>query len=240
MSQTFLLNLATETLAHDAKQLGVTVDDLKHICVQVSAKIVPQPVLHLQLSYHIDLSTLSLATQFNWPTWQAANVGFSDYLWEETCLECFITGDLVMDKASYPTTESYIEINASPDGRYALYQFESYRNPATLPPTPLYQTDGYTRESIDWNDSDLQLEAIYAPSLPDKPLADSSVSSYKREFGVPLTQLPNEQYAVYNTRLEYIHPCVILKFGEVSLFFASSHASPPDFHNRRYWSKFTD
>ena len=229
MSQTFTLYSATDTLIHDAQQLGVTVDDLKQICVHVKATIVRQPVLHLQLSYHIDLPTLSLAEQFSWPTWQAAKVGFADYLWEETCLECFIAGDLIKGEASHAnTTDAYIEINASPDGRYALYQFESYRNPATLPPTPLYQTDGHTRASIDWNDESLQQQPVF-----------EKLSSYERRFGIRLSQVPNEQYALYDMKLEYLHPCVILKFGEVSLFFASSHASPPDFHDRDYWSKFT-
>lgn len=238
MSQTFTLCIATETLAQDAKQLGVTVDDLKHICVQVSTKIVQQPVLHLQLSYHIDLPTSSLAAQFNWPTWRAANVGFSDYLWEETCLECFVTGNSIKDEASHAnTTDSYIEINASPDGRYALYQFESYRNPATLPPTPLYHTDGSTRACIDWTDNFAQKLAVDAPLL-SKSTTASKLPCYERCFGVPLTQLSNQQYALSNTRLEYIHPCVILKFGETILYFAPNHASPPDFHNRDYWSRF--
>jgi hypothetical protein len=122
-------------------------------------------------------------------------------------------------------------MNASPDGRYALYQFERYRHPAALPPTPLYQTDGRTLARIDWID-DVEL-----PLYSEPPTA-SKLVSYKRRIGLPLTQLPNQQYAIANTTIEHIHPCVILRLGKTTLYFAPSHASPPDFHNRQHWSKF--
>lgn len=233
MSQTFSLYLATDTIANDALQIGVTVEDLTRICVRVSASIVRKPALHLQLTYQVTLPTESLTTQLNWPTWQSAQVSFSDYLWEETCLECFITGRLVNDKyiANADATESYIEVNASPDGRYALYQFEYYRHPAALPPMPLYQADGHTRAHINWTDN-----------LAQKSFNDASTASetykYERRFGVPLLQLPNERYVINDRIIEYIHPCVILQLGKTALYFAPSHASPPDFHNQDYWLKF--
>lgn len=237
MSQTFTLRMATASIESDAQQLGVTVDELEQICVHVSADIVQQPALHLQLTYRVRLPTPLLSRQLNWPAWQPTQVGFSDYLWEETCLECFIAGSPVScdDMATVDHTASYIEINANPDGRYALYQFEGYRNPATLPPTPLYQADGHTRMCVHWSDNfTQQSSAIDVPLFSES----SPASSYERRFGVLLTQLSDQQYAVNHTRLEYIHPCVILNVGKISLYFASSHASPPDFHNRGYWSRF--
>lgn len=238
MSQTFILGIATDTIASDAQLLGVSLDELKRICVLVSADIVRQPALHLQLTYQVTLPTPSLAAKLNWLTWKPQQVGFSDYLWEETCLECFITGDLIKGEASHAnTTDAYIEINASPDGRYALYQFESYRNPATLPPTPLYDVDGYTRMGIDWADEAMQQRPTVNTSLYNTSSPASPFQSHERRFRLPLTQLPNQQFAFNNTVIKYIHPCVILKFNETVLYFAPNHASPPDFHNCHYWSR---
>ncbi|MBH0096720.1 hypothetical protein I6E61_10020 [Psychrobacter sp. NZS113] len=241
MNQTFDLHIANETIASDAQQLGVTVDDLKRICVQVSAHIVKYPKVCLQLTYHITLPNQMLADKLDWPTWQPERVGFADYLWEETCLECFITGNTINSNTVTNDTTSYVEINANPDGRYALYQFESYRNPATLPPSPLYQADGHTRASIEWinkpkpHSTSANTHLLRAPD-PLKP------NSYKYElsFNVSLTQLSDThlKYAINNTIIEQIHPCVILWLDKTPLYYATSHASPPDFHNRQYWSRF--
>ena len=239
MNQFFNLVIATETIEDDAQQLDVTVEELQRIRVKVNAKIVRQPVLQLQLIYQVTLPSQILANQLAWPTWQQARVGFADYLWEETCLECFIADDTLSDKdiTEIQDAESYIEINANPDGRYALYKFKSYRQPATLPPTPLYEADGHTRASIEWADN------INTQDIIQKPLFDKSSEAYllhyyERGFNVPLVELPNQKYVIANTIIEQIHPCVILQLGETTLYFAPQHASPPDFHNRNYWPKF--
>lgn len=233
MNQFFKLCIAAETIANDAEQLGVTVEDLQCICINVSAQIIRQPALYLQLTYQVALPSQVLAHQLNWPMWQQAQVRFDDYLWEETCLECFISGRLINDHKIAP----YIEINANPDGRYALYQFEGYRNPATLPPIPLHTAEGQ-RASIAWTDNIKPALSYVENPLPN----DSSVANkphyYERSFGVPMTQLPSQQYVIANTVIERIHPCVILWFGEIALYFASSHSSPPDFHNRNHWLRF--
>lgn len=239
MNQFFNLIIATETIESDAQQLDVTVEELQRICVKVNAQIVRQPALQLQLTYQITLPSQMLANQLVWPTWQQARAGFADYLWEETCLECFITGDTLSDEAAteIQDAEPYIEINANPDGRYALYKFKSYRQPAILPPTPLYEADGHTRASIEWTDN------INTQDIIQKPLFDKSSEAYllhyyERSFNVPLVELSNQKYVITNTIIEQIHPCVILQLGETTLYFASNHASPPDFHNRNYWPKF--
>lgn len=46
-----------------------------------------------------------------------------DFLWQKTCFECFIA----IDK------QAYLEINANPH-QYAVYKFDDYRTPNTLPP----------------------------------------------------------------------------------------------------------
>ena len=281
MSQTFNLCLSTDTLAADAQQLGVTIEDLYNIQVEVVATLAQiyqtaqQPEWQLQLDYRVTLPLKSLAAQLDWPIWQSAQVGFVDYLWEQTCLECFLAGTLIdsaasingdslinrdsktdINNADMNKTTAYIEINANPDGRYALYQFKSYRNPATLPPTPFFQTDGQTRAFINWT-------ASHCPSsngtanpeqnpLSEKirPLIDSltpnmtaaKTHNYERSFSLSLSQLSNTKAGIEDTAIEYIHPCVILSFsttfGTTALYFASKHASPPDFHNMQYWSVF--
>ncbi|PKH80409.1 hypothetical protein [Psychrobacter sp. 4Bb] len=255
MNQSFNLCIATETIAKDAQQLGVSIEDLENISIGVSAEIIQQPALQLVLTYQVTLPSQILANQFNWSTWQQTQVNFTDYLWEETCLECFIAGskiagcktdaeDIVAPhqtephKISFQQATAYIEINANPDGRYAVYQFKSYRNPAALPPVALYETDGTTRASIGWNNlKDLTALSV-ASHLSSTPTVVQSAFCYERSFSLPIAQLPNQQYAIANMKVEQIHPCVILWFGETDLYFASGHASPPDFHNRDYWPKF--
>lgn len=255
MNQSFNLCIATETIAKDAQELGVSIEALENISIKVSAEIIQQPALQLVLTYQVTLPSQILANQFNWPTWQQTQVNFTDYLWEETCLECFIAGSKINgskvnneDNAASDQTEphkiplqqttAYIEINASPDGRYALYQFESYRNPAALPPLPLYETDETTRASINWRNCKELADISGENPLSSTPTVVQTAFRYERSFSLPITELPNQQYAIANVKIEQIHPCVILWFGETDLYFASSHASPPDFHNRDYWPKF--
>ena len=242
MSQSFDLYLATETLADDAQQLGVTVKVLQQISVQVSATLVAQPEAYLQLEYRVTLPLKCLAAQLTWPKWQADKVGFKDYLWERTCLECFLAGYLVSsrseDSDKSPKTNmtmSYIEINASPEGQYALYEFDSYRSPTTLPPRPLMYADGQTRAAIDWIDgNNLKL-------LIDYPISTHERYHYQRSFRMPLdslTSLNRKSDYSNDALIKYIHPCVILSFGATILYFAPKHASPPDFHNSQYWTPF--
>jgi hypothetical protein len=255
MKQSFNLRLANETIAKDAQQLGVSIEALENISIEVSAEIIQQPALQLVLTYQVTLHSQILANQFNWPIWQQTQLNFTDYLWEETCLECFIAGsevdgskvnneDIVTSdqiephKTPLQQATAYIEINASPDGRYAVYQFESYRNPAALPPVPLYETDGTTRASINWRNCKELADRSGENPLSSTPTVVQTPAHYERSFSLPITQLPNQQYAVANMRIEQIHPCVILWFGETDLYFASGHASPPDFHNRDYWPNF--
>ena len=247
MSQTFNLCIATETMANDAQQLDISIDTLLDIRVVVHVAIVQQPTLQLQLTYQITLPTQSLANQLHWPTWEETRVSFTDYLWEESCLECFIAGSTLnqdqdsadsADIINNNSTAAYIEINASPDGRYALYQFESYRNPVTLPPSPLLLANGRTRAKIDWIDHpDLQMPSI-SVNRAHKSSTAHTLYNYKRTFSVPIKELSSQNFAISIIIVEHIHPCAILWFGETALYFAPSHASPPDFHNRHYWSRF--
>ena len=275
MSQTFHLCLATDTLAADAQTLGVTIEDLQSIQVEVIVTLAQtnqiaqtaqitrstqQSEWYLQLDYRITLPLKSLAAQLDWPTWQPTQVGFADYLWEQTCLECFLAGGLITDRlinnsvsindvnkigidgVDANKTSAYIEVNASPDGRYALYEFTSYRNPATLPPTPLLQPDGQTRAFINWtashcpasngagsngianngianndiaNAEQNSLSAQIEPAIDSLTPNTSTANSYlyQRSFAVPLSQLSNAKAFINDMGIEYIHPCVILSFA---------------------------
>ncbi|MGE6441903.1 hypothetical protein ACQKC9_10110 [Psychrobacter sp. NPDC078409] len=255
MNQSFNLSIATETIAKDAQQLGVSIEALENISIEVSAEIIQQPALQLVLTYQVTLPSQILANQLHWSTWQQTQVNFTDYLWEETCLECFIAGSDIdgckldnEDIAASDQTEphkiplqqatAYIEINTSPDGRYAVYQFEGYRNPSILPPIPLYETDGTTRASINWHNCKELADTSGENPLSSTPMVVQTPAHYERSFSLPITQLENQQYVIANMMIEQIHPCVILWFGETDLYFASGHASPPDFHNRDYWPNF--
>lgn len=211
MSQIFYLKLATDNLLADAKALGVTTEHLQSIVVKVTISIAEAQLL---LDYEISLPILSLTEQLQWPSWQTDKVAFSDYLWQQTCLECFITDN----------KSSYIEINANPDGRYALYYFDDYRSPSALPPSPLLKSSSKNRANIYWKVSDcdngIQKDSTY----------------FKRSFAICLAQLPFDLLdADYQT---LINPCIILYFNDTALYFATNHASPADFHQRRYWTDF--
>lgn len=185
----------------------------------------------LYLSYFIHHSesentadSSNLAAAVGWLDWQQQQVAFCDYLWEQSCLECFIGG---------PTTD-YVEINANPAGAFALYHFSDYRQPDTMPPPPLYNhspCNGNSkpvayqqRASIDWQSDMLQ-------NLVDDASAYPLASALSRHFSLQLAQLPAPLLP-----LSQLHPCVILMLGDIPLYFAPKHAHPPDFHNRAYWT----
>lgn len=249
MSQLFNLQLATDTLSADAQQIGVPSEQLQKIRIRVSASIVQQPQRQLWLNYQIQLPSAILAAQLDWPIWQQAQVSFTDYLWERTCLECFISGKAIGPDETKKS--SYIEINASPNGQYALYKFNSYRTPSTLPPEPLLQADGHTKAHIIWADdlSSQQEENVASLQPNSRPtnLATNLTATefipcyqYQRSFGLCLNQIPSRFFnpdSLIGINIELLHPCVILRFGETNLYFASAHATPPDFHQRRYWSQ---
>lgn len=202
----------------------------------------------LWLSYFIrlpkkestDEQTDDLAQKLGWEPWQACNVGFCDYLWQRTCLECFIGG---------PTSE-YIEINVSPAGQYALYHFLDYRQPALMPPPPLYDSrpekeiGGKPRAKIDWHYTSVngikEYDATFGPqhlarissepksSFIEKPNTPSPM--LQRQFSIALNQLPKSLLAPTQ-----LHPCVIIYLDDIPLYFAPQHAAEPDFHDRHYW-----
>ncbi len=69
---------------------------------------------------HIEFKPLPL-NGIVWPTTnsqQGVKSKRKDNLWQTTCFECFF---------GTPDSDSYIEINASPNGNWQAYRFNSYR-----------------------------------------------------------------------------------------------------------------
>ena len=242
MSQRFKLQLANTGLNSNAKQLGVPIEQLYLIDVVVDIALIESS--KLKLTYHIRLHDSRLANLFDWPQWQQQQVKFTDYLWEQTCLECFIAGKNLSADAT-----GYIEINASPSGRYALYHFSDYRQPDSLPPMPLYQVDSNEQASIDWTDHLPMLHIFNTLNINSLTLAKSVTATanglsaltftafydYNRSFTIDVNQWPSN---LFIGGIEQLHPCVILYFDSVALYFAPKHATPPDFHQRQYWTSF--
>ncbi|WP_131667783.1 hypothetical protein [Psychrobacter pygoscelis] len=174
----------------------------------------------------------------------AQEVMFSDYLWEGTCLECFIGG--------FGT--EYVEVNASPTGQYALYHFQDYRQPNDMPPPPLYlsqdkpTTASRQRAYISWQDNNDSNSAFTKYGV--SPVSDFCPSTYtinptaiqssefcpayptllQRHLTIDLKQLPKSLLPLTD-----LHPCVILNLDGIAFYYAPQHAPTPDFHNRHYW-----
>ncbi len=224
-----------------ARRLDISVEQLQLIQVIVDISLIKPS--RLALTYQIRLPKRHLASLFDWPQWQQDQVKFIDYLWEQTCLECFIA--IANPSSDVNQTTDYIEINVSPSGRYALYQFVNYRQPDCMPPTPLCKAYSNERASIEWADNlpmrvfnitplDLaQYSKVEANSL--SMLIFTAIYDYKRSFTIDLDQLPSSFLA---NSIQQLHPCAILYFDNVPLYFAAKHASPPDFHQQRYWTNF--
>ena len=238
MSHSFRLHAPDHTLVTDALRLGVAPSLLRHISITVTATVIVQPEPILQLTYDIILPSAQLGARLCWPQWQAEHVVFTDYLWQQTCLECFI--------APNQGTE-YVELNASPCGQYALYQFTAYRTPSLMPPTPLLTTDQRERAHLCWNQTMADQPVTYPTRLTAQPLNKNCLTEhifvpchqYCRQFSLPLAQLPNDVFgSTPQNAIGWIHPCVILWFGDVDLYFAPNHATPPDFHQCCHWSRF--
>ncbi len=209
------------------------------MAIQITVRATLLKESRLYLNYQVQVPSSYLAEQLDWPLWRQNKVKFTDYLWEQTCLECFIASDINSINANaqdkLENQDRYIEINASPSGRYAVYKFNSYRNPNSLPPVPLLQSGKSEPVHINWPiDSSLS-----EPALNNR----SSEYNYQRSFTFDLKQLALNLTAKSNGTetnhgIGLIHPCVILRFNKVALYFAPTHATPADFHQSRYWTRF--
>lgn len=169
----------------------------------------PQVVVHaalqgnrLSLSYHIRTKS-----PYDWAVFNPHNCRHQDFLWENDCLECFISID----------EHAYFEVNASPNGAFALYRFDDYRTPKQLPP-PATQAPTFTWQALTIN----------------QPITNSSPNdahAFQSQFHCVI-HLPDTCTPVK------LNPTVILHPDGEPIFYAHTHATPPDFHDKAFWVDF--
>lgn len=196
----------------------------------------------LWLSYYLsvldnpkakDHLTRPTIEQLGWYSFDSNKVQFIDYLWQHTCLECFIGGK----------SSEYIEINANPQGPFALYHFDDYRTPDIMPPPPLLlnpmKGSKQQRAYIEWQPhiaslphNSTTVRDVYNSLSTLSQSHSNTISS--RHFSIELTQLPTSILP-----LSQIHPCVIVRVADRPLYFAATHANPPDFHDRQNWTSLS-
>lgn len=133
------------------------------------------------------------------PNFSESLASHTDFLWEQNCLEIFLADN----------QSGYYEVNASFGGSFAIYEFDGYRNPATLPPK---KTDAIT---FKWRNVDTGSALVYQFSLLFSPQAKFLVDD-----------------------IALVNPCAIFYADTTPLFYAAHHACPPDFHDKKFWSNF--
>lgn len=138
------------------------------------------------------------------PNFDLKNASHTDFLWEQNCLELFIS-----DKQS-----AYYEINVSLDGKFAVYQFDDYRSPTSMPPRKSSDITLQWR-NVEQQNRQSRLDLVY-------------------QFSLLFSQCAS--FAVEN--IELINPCTILYTDNTPMFYAVNHAIPPDFHDKACWLNF--
>ncbi|OOS07879.1 hypothetical protein SAMN02745664_10149 [Moraxella cuniculi DSM 21768] len=104
--------------------------------------------------------------------------------------------------------DNYIEINAAVDSRYNIYRFENYRTPSTLPPIMDFEHDLQQKISSTPDAYVLKLQICHML----KPLLRANLDINITAILYPL-----------------IDDC------RVPVYYAITHATTPDFHQRQYW-----
>ena len=202
---------------------------LNYIITLASAANIPEPLIDSATDHHPQSSTVS-----PWFVWLPLasdiekNCMTADFLWQSTCLECFIAGEPITKQQI--ETQPYLEINVASNGQYALYHFDDYRTPDVLPPkklTSLAAIHNY-------------LNKRSTKLLTTQPLTtDFSMHAISndhivlgRQIDIDLSPLAQIWHC-----LTLIQPAVILqhRHSQQQLFFAPTHANPPDFHQYQLW-----
>ena len=188
-----LVGSSSQILKQDAPRVWVCISQISNV---------------LNLSFFIEKHNIEKNNHhFDFPDFSIRNTEVTDFLWQDTCLECFFSNG----------KENYIEINASPNGAYAIYQFDGYRTPNQLPPQ---HAKGY---QFYWQRDDLNLPNFYHRHI--------NLLSHQ-ELGA----------RILIVTMEAINPCVILYQtinGEKQpIYYAVNHANPPDFHDKTHLISF--
>ncbi|MFB6348204.1 hypothetical protein ACFBZI_01875 [Moraxella sp. ZJ142] len=105
--------------------------------------------------------------------------------------------------------KGYFEVNAATDGRYNIYRFDDYRTPKQLPPVA---------------DDDHRLIFDGHESFSD---------GYVCRFAIAHHHQPLDLSMLDVNLTAILYPLVA--GVSVPIYYASRHATPPDFHCRQYW-----
>lgn len=130
-----------------------------------------------------------------------SNISKANNLWQETCLECFIS----------LADERYLEINVAPDGRYAIYEFNSYRMPSTPVPSD--------KITLSWRADD-----------------NDNVLVYERHFSLDISTIADLLDPVLCDTL--LNLSAILVIDGQPHYFATHHGNKPDFHDKDHWQRW--
>lgn len=199
--QSFSLTIADESFAH----ISTNFQNLcKIINIDTRAELKAQQLI---LDFQVHIPT-ELQSVISWQDFDTAMVKHSNYLWQATCLECFI---------GKKDADTYVEINASPNGAFSVYHFDKYRMPDSMPPRPLKLTDNSHTIT-----NPAKIEWVNLHQTDDSVL--------QRTISFSVNHLPSELQ-----QFDLISPCVILYCDNQPLFFTTQHATPADFHNKSYW-----
>lgn len=109
----------------------------------------------------------------------------------------------------------YLEVNIAPNGNFSAYRFDEYRTPNTMPPMrddKLFIYQAYNNHLNDWHTRHIGIK-----------------------FNEHFMELLKSRQPCKITKL---HPTVILYKNNEPIYYAIKHASPPDFHNKAYWTAF--
>lgn len=174
-----------------------------------------------------------LQTKVEWQDFDNNHIERKDFLWESTCLECFVGNT---------NCSEYVEINASPAGNFAVYHFDDYRKPDCLPPRTLQTPDNQSIK-VDWSREQAGYQRRFSVDLTLLPPFAND-----KEAEQPQINLINPTAILYlvvdkQDIQEYKHEDKPQDEHQdkqrMPLFFAHTHATPADFHNQSCWINLT-
>lgn len=227
--------------------------NLPLLAIHGDGSAVNQPLPTIAIQTYWDKSTQQLAVIFdvanspivhfyaNFHTYNPltlTRIMQEDYLWQSNCYELFLAFDNTPDSP-------YIEINFSPEGYFNIYHFDGYRKPKRMPPPRLELTEkqrqqlvnfynvAEDRQVIFWQESTPQQQKIRDLVEKNFPLK----SNHSRLVMMVEVAFLAKLCKVMPTDNIWLNACGVYKdtiSGELA-YFAHQHATPPDFHDKKYW-----
>ncbi|WP_227431090.1 hypothetical protein [Psychrobacter sp. I-STPA6b] len=225
---TLVADLDSQHWAQRHQRLLPLISVQAHI-VTTTANTSQQQQHRLNLHYQIHLNECKTPKTLPWFIWEkiSKHPQPKDYLWQSTCLECFVAGN----KNNTPHHHNeYLELNVASSGHYALYHFDNYRTPDSMPPNHLscLLADKYKPElQINADPRPILLQGKTPSHYPEEP------HTLNRHISINIHMLSH----LWDS-LSSIQPALILQDQHTKqhLYFAPQHATPPDFHLNSLWT----